>query len=1027
MGIQQIYKGNPELKQYYLVNDFTGGINTTSVDERTEDNEFRDLVNVELSKKGMIQNRKGWGEFTLLNELLAARMITLPAGPYALVKVVKNDGNLLQQLEDYEARGKTIAEFIAAPIGYTFELLLIYSEGTALKVKVLTLSNILAQNGLFPVKDSAGANFETISTNTPLSENIPYSNIETAEYTDFIYFSLSQINENLKGLVQYDIVNRVYKRISSGLEEFYRPTPYEVSKVGFNVLAPFPIQAINKQEGYFNILGMFLTKYAINGSTFVDTDIPLLSIPSNGEVSVNLLYTGDFGEDTPEEILNKIQLEFYTLKTVIVNGVPDVQEVPIEKIIDASELDGGLAKFAVRISLRATPEVYIRASIVTAFSAENVVPFRTFLTTAALNEYYNPPVPQIETTIRTGLGLPASARVRFSVPMAGDKYRIYDKPASGYSYALSLDFGITTEFFNEDTINQYINTIWQPQTADLATYQTAINSGAVQSVSYPDTVAGNAAVAAYTIDDLPDPQNYNINNWAMVFVRDANNQPIISTLKIWKTVQTTSLTYPVYSLSPTTKYVYLRSTAGSARVEQAFLTAAISSLSERVPSNTNILLAGDAEVEANYYSYNGGTANTIADFSVYNFPEISDTATYIDIYAIKNTETERKVETLDTTGFRILEIGSRLVLYKGNVIWFSDLYQFNYIPNYNYIVLPLNPDDNITSITYFKGSYMVFTKERIYKMSGTFGLADFQVQLVSDAIGCIAPFSIRSFNNTVVFLTFDGLYRIKQNYYLGGLENVEKIDKQLGKVAFPTTKVYSMLFNEQYFLFYNDGDEADFNVLKMYYNMDAPQGYPFVKDKNKVKPSFISRFEDGMYTIANNAFYKYDRGYTDLLPRGTVTEEQVGNHSYTLKVTTTNLFFNYPTHDKKIKAIFVKTNCEFIVPLYFNVYIDGRLVYTYKDFQTVRQPDGQLTYELIEDPSFYIGNVGRLNEGDEPPPAGFDLTEDKLGDTSTQVHKIVIAGKGKGITIELEQRIPEYFGIQDIGYLYKMGKAREDR
>jgi hypothetical protein len=82
---------------------------------------------------------------------------------------------------------------------------------------------------------------------------------------------------------------------------------------------------------------------------------------------------------------------------------------------------------------------------------------------------------------------------------------------------------------------------------------------------------------------------------------------------------------------------------------------------------------------------------------------------------------------------------------------------------------------------------------------------------------------------------------------------------------------------------------------------------------------------------------------------------------------------------------------------------------------------------LIEDPSFYIGNVGRLNEGDEPPPAGFDLTEDKLGDTSTQVHKIVIAGKGKGITIELEQRIPEYFGIQDIGYLYKMGKAREDR
>jgi hypothetical protein len=78
MGRQQFYKGNPELKQYFLVNDFSGGINTTDVDERTTDNEFRELLNVELIRAGMLQNRKGWGESALLNELLNAKQISLP-------------------------------------------------------------------------------------------------------------------------------------------------------------------------------------------------------------------------------------------------------------------------------------------------------------------------------------------------------------------------------------------------------------------------------------------------------------------------------------------------------------------------------------------------------------------------------------------------------------------------------------------------------------------------------------------------------------------------------------------------------------------------------------------------------------------------------------------------------------------------------------------------------------------------------------------------------------------------------------
>ena len=1016
MGRQQAYKFNSEVKQYYLINDFTGGINTSSVDERTADNEFRQLLNVELATQGMLQNRKGWGDAGLLNDLLTHHLITLPNGPYALVKVVKNEGNLLQLLEDYEERGLTLQQFLADPLGYTFEALLIYKDNSNIKIKVLVLTNLVNGSGLFPVKDTANANFENLFTDVSLSPNLPLTNIETIEYTDFLYFALSQITNIAAGFGRYNIVTKEYARVSSAGGEFYRPTPYEVSKVGFNVLAPNPLTDIDSQNTITSLLGMYLTEYAIDDTVVppqvVDTETPLLHIPKSGLFTVNILFGG-----TPT--IDKFQLQFFRPRTIVVNGVPQIEEVPIQFEEKAKTREGGLMKFAVQLTLDANTEIYIRARIVTAFTPEQVTPSRTFLTFNSgsgdtnLVTYFNPAIPMGETA------------VRFGVLQTNGFYKIFNR-GSGYNYAVATQFlnGLSTDLYNEDTISQYISMSWVAQPGDLTTYNIAINSGAFQSTSYPDTTAGNAAYNAYTEANLPNPSSYPANNWAMVFVRDANNQPIVGKLRIWKTVLTSSITtFPVLSYSPTTREIFSRSSAGATRSKVGETVGNVNNISARIPNTIDIYLAGASGVAGNYYKYNGGTANNSTDFVNFDFSEFDDSLDYTDIYTLTENEETKRVETLNTAGFRMIEISSRMVIYKSNIIWFSDLYQFDYIPNYNYVVLPLNPDDNITSIHYFKGSYMIFTKERIYKMSGTFGTGDFQIQLVSDAIGCIAPFSIRGFNNTLVFLTFDGLYRIKQNYYSGGLENVEKIDKQLGRFTFPIVDVYSAVYNEQYFLFYYyrnpaDYEKAEFNVLKMYYNMVAPQGNPFVKDKYAIQPGFITRFESGMYTITNNRFYKYDKGYTDLLPP-TPTDEQKVKSTFETQVVTSNLFFFYPTHDKKFKSVIIKTNADEVVPLYFNIYVDNKLVYQHTDFRAVRQPDGSLLYEAFDFANLTIGNPGLIGD--------YDLGIDKLGDYSTQVHKIVIAGKGKTIKVDLAQRADKYFGIQDIGYVYKMGKAREDR
>jgi hypothetical protein len=95
----------------------------------------------------------------------------------------------------------------------------------------------------------------------------------------------------------------------------------------------------------------------------------------------------------------------------------------------------------------------------------------------------------------------------------------------------------------------------------------------------------------------------------------------------------------------------------------------------------------------------------------------------------------------------------------------------------------------------------------------------------------------------------------------------------------------------------------------------------------------------------------------------------------------------------------------------------GTLTYNAVDVASLElQPGDELDLNLT---GVVVGNVGALGQ--------LDLGTDRLGDTSTQTHKIVFAAKGKNITVEVRQRLDKYVGIQDIGYVYKMGKAREDR
>ena len=1111
MGRQQFYRGDPSLKQYYLVNDFTGGINTTSVDERVETNEFRELLNVELSTKGMLQNRKGWGKSYLLNDLLDEIEVslptqvidgeTVPVERYALLKITKNVGNLLALLSDGEEKNINITEFLSYGYTYDLEMAMVYSDVEGIKIGILKISNDPAKNGFTEVALISELGFDS---------ELPLTSLETISYSNFFFFSLSQLNKGLVGFGEFNIDTDKFRFIRDDeipLEAgtfarpaafIYKPNPYEATKIGFNVLSQNPLTDISTVATFLGITGVFLTTYNVDpvSAQLIDSEIPIQSIPTDGKFTINALYTGENID------IDSFTLQFFVFKNDT-NGIPQESILPFSLKAYKQEPNIGILRFAVEVDVKTHPEIYIRVVGKTGIIFEKKFD-RQFATTTALNNYFNAAentkyvvFSNNEFTLFNKSIVIYTYNKVDEIVYGGDTFPAKILPDEKYDSLTKFiwDTATETEFTQQSdptlkivyrtktgtdaefdsiteeslngtspafSVNKYkTGTIVQVRKSITSKNTTAtLYWTATTNKRFKETITVTSeAFDTFQITDLPDANNYKRNTVIRVYGGTKRkvkyykvNFAAIGTLavqvdspdleiKYFKVISATvGVNATVITYDKDSSKIFLRE-EGEEPIELYANVGLVTSVNDIIPQLGQRYLVGTNQNDQTaYYRFNGAGFGNINDFEQITFVETAITVEYVDVYRVGTNPDLKKIIALDTTGFRILEIDARMVLYKENIIWFSDLYQFDYIPNYNYIILPLNPNDNITNIHYFKGSYMIFTKERIYKMSGTFGGQDFRIQIVSDAIGCISPYSVKGFNNTLVFMSSDGLYRIKQNYYQNGLENVEKIDKQIDDITPYNTEIYSLLYNEQYILLYNYADnlpDSGFNVLKMYYNMDAPQGYPFVKDKYSVMPTLISKFDEGLYSIRDGLFYRYDLGYSDFMPKDEdlLTEEQYDEYLYTTKFRSANLMFNYPTHEKKFKGVFIKTQCNSVVPLYFNIYVNDNIIYSYRDFEVVREGEGNLTYNAVDLANLVLQDGDVINVEDEasitvgnPGLIGdFDLNMDKLGEFTNQVHKIVIAGKGKSITIEVEQRLDEYFGIQDIGYLYKMGKAREDR
>lgn len=898
MGRYQPAKVNPELKQYYVLSNFSGGINTNSSDEVMQDYEFRALINVDLAKEGRLEKRKGWGYDNIITRLIEegtpANILSNLFGDIIHVELIKDTYGTISSYRTWDA----------LPTQYDIRLLvLMYYEANDAMIYGEFYELVLNNTGNETNLVSPSFVVTAVSNYDPSAYTSKKTPLKTTRYKERIYFLSSEISLGFPGLVYYDIGKRTVIHMAVDTNSVYKPIPQEVVNVGFNLLSPDPLQSIASFEGSSaGIYALYMTDQA--GSEVYE------KIPSNKQFVLNILTTGTFTKSDMDACFTDTAFAYSVI------GEPEGSDnlQPISYTATYLSNAGGLFRYLITFkeTLSETRLVYVNLS--TASSA--------------------------------------------SIATYADKNAIQ----TAFAWVTNGDVGRAFLLDNNDA---YLK-----------------NETSLQHLGSVATITGSPTSYGW----------YRNSGENHIYYYDGQDTY-----------------YPTYQLiQDPSDLDYVFSGVTVPVIGGSYYASA-------TPELWTVTMASGA-----VFLISGGATDTY-----------SLSASYFAAPAVNVPKLEGITGSFYEKA-QLTKAGDRLLMYGDNAIFWSEFGNWDYFPNPNYVILPLESDDVITNISYFRGSYLVFTKKSIWRITGEFGdIESFSITLLNDSIGCVAPKSVKGFENTVIFMSADGLYRVKQAYFTEGLENVEKVDKHVKELVEIDSEAEAILYGEQYWLFSDKW--KDYDAIRYYYTIDIPNGHPYVVDSygshDNNKPDAIFQIGNKLFSIKGKTFYQYGIDYYDFLPNvETPFDDELTNATYTTTIVTSNNSFGYPTHTKKMKSMYIKTDAKTAVPFYISIALDNETddTLTTEDMVPMLDPTtGSITYVQVETPNLTL--IGQAMD----PSALLDyfiLNQDILNsNTPTQLVKLPFSGKGRNVKVMIKQKSADYFAIENIGFLFKLGKVRENR
>lgn len=315
MSIKQPVKGR-KVKDNDLINNFIKGYNTRTVDDVLEDNTMRDMLNVTIDDKGALSKRRGCantkltellekciegspelnltvtGYISLLNNLQNPTLLT--EGDNEKVKILYDDIFGINNIKD-ENNNKRLMSFnvltdeLEYPSRYELKQKLSYvmifgGKNTSLEYHLFKYARLdidmyipdIRQNNVDII-----INFHIVKP----EDNVAKDYIDKKLYDEKI-INIANYNNYLifvTGKDIYQAERNDFKSFKSLTINPYKPTPIEVSNIGFNLLADNPIEYVDTLSGNAD---------SIKGYYFTYENEPIQLVPYNKPFKINILATG---------------------------------------------------------------------------------------------------------------------------------------------------------------------------------------------------------------------------------------------------------------------------------------------------------------------------------------------------------------------------------------------------------------------------------------------------------------------------------------------------------------------------------------------------------------------------------------------------------------------------------------------------------------------------------------------------------------------------------------------------------------
>lgn len=463
---------------------------------------------------------------------------------------------------------------------------------------------------------------------------------------------------------------------------------------------------------------------------------------------------------------------------------------------------------------------------------------------------------------------------------------------------------------------------------------------------------------------------------------------------------------------------------------------------------------GEVDVEKNPYKELDGEFNTAG--TIFTCSGLNETSnlelkfkkgdveflTYVTMGSVETNTLGRIADISDLilSSRYCKTINNQLVLYGNHgYLFFSEFDNFNYFPNYNNIYIAETENEYAVSINYFRQYYAIFTNKRIKRMTGSFGSSNFGIYPLNDFIGCINPKTIRQIQNFIYFLSYNGIYALKQGYLGEGTENVEQIDLPIYNSYDPdkmvkgyTLQNYYALYSKNEAILYNftnqsfyklkasDVDAQDTGILNV---NETRYSIPFQYNKIQSKLLYGVRIKENNKIIFDFCSQDFTEEETERTDNGL---------TFVSTIETPYMSLGSPTNTKKFKEIYLKLYNSYgkNIPLYVTIKVDDKVVVSPKNY-VIEYDEKTFTYSYVEKVASNKTLKGYNVLGT------MELGEDPLGERTLQILKMRVGDKGRSIKIILSDGLSQgedgyspyqnmyRFDLATFGIVYKLKKVKE--